>query len=103
MSHTASLFKRLCTDHEALINLGSQFGDFDPLGKLAYLDQMEAIEDRWDIFFARFSLMGTLNQEYVEQCNAFLSSMGLNEQSFRELLKSCHGIMREDAEAERQY
>ena len=31
---------------------------FDPLVKLYYLDEMETMEDRWDVFFARFQLMG---------------------------------------------
>jgi len=78
-----------------------QYTSFDPLGKLVFLDEIEKIEDRWDVFFARFSLMGALNKDYIEQCNEFLASMSLNEQEYRELLKKCHLNMREEAEAER--
>eukprot|EP00957_Ditylum_brightwellii_P070074 5322548-Ditylum_brightwellii.AAC.1 len=62
---------------------------------------MEAIEDRWDVFFARFSLLGQLNQDFVKQCNGFLDSMNLSESDFKSLLKEAHEIMKRDAENER--
>jgi hypothetical protein len=94
-------YEALCRDHNDLIGLGASYATFDPVGKLAYLDQIEAIGERWDIFFARFSLLGQLNQDFVKQCNGFLDSMGLDEQGFRGLLKDTHDIMRKDAEIER--
>jgi len=94
-------YEKLCRDHMALIEFGEKFESFDPLGKIAYLDEIEKIQERWDIFFARFSLMGALNKEYVRQCEEFLSSMGLSEQEFRELLKRSHDLMREEAELQR--
>lgn len=51
-------YESLCRDHDGIIRLGQSFGTFDPLGKLAYLDSLEAIEERWDIFFSRFALLG---------------------------------------------
>jgi len=94
-------YEAICRDHNSLINMGGSYANFDAMGKLAFLDQIDAIEERWDIFFARFSLLGQLNQEFVKQCNAFLSGMGLDEQQFRALLKSTHKLMREEAERER--
>jgi hypothetical protein len=94
-------YERLCRDHLKLIEFGSRYDSFDPLGKLRYLDEIENVEERWDIFFTRFSLMGTLNEDFVKQCNAFLDSMGMDEEGYRKLLKKCHQIMRADAEAER--
>mmetsp|Transcript_22453 Transcript_22453/g.40504 ORF Transcript_22453/g.40504 Transcript_22453/m.40504 type:complete len:336 (-) Transcript_22453:425-1432(-) len=94
-------YKAICRDHQALVSLGSDYASYDPLGKIRYLDEIEKIEERWDVFFARFSLMGALNQDFIRQCNAFLDSMGLNESDFRKLLKKTHAIMREDAEKER--
>ena len=94
-------YEALCRDHNALISLGASYATFDPMGKIAFLDQIDTIEERWDVFFARFSLLGQLNQVFVKQCNAFLDSMGLDEQGFRQLLKDTHGIMRKDAERER--
>ena len=94
-------YEALCRDHNDLIALGASYATFDPMGKIAYLDQIEEIEERWDVFFARFSLLGQLNQVFVEQCNRFLESMNLDEQGFRQLLKDTHDIMRKDAERER--
>ena len=94
-------YEKLCRDHNQIIEMGGKYSSFDPLGKIAYLDMVEGIEERWDVFFARFSLMGSLNQQFVKECNAFLESMGLDEGEFRVLLSEAHRLMREDAEAER--
>lgn len=94
-------YEKLCRDHNSLIAFGSKYDTFDPLGKLRYLDEIEKIEERWNVFYARFKLMGVLNQDFVEQCNAFLAGMGLDEQGYQELLRKCHSMMRSDAEAER--
>lgn len=96
-----SEYARLCEDHQQLIDFGSRYASFDPVGKTMYLDQVAAIEDRWNVFFARFSLMGQLNKAYVEQCDAFLNSMGMTEEQYKELLQECHDLMRQDAENER--
>lgn len=94
-------YKALCRDHMQLIEFGAKYADFDPAGKLIYLDQIEAIEERWDVFFTRFKLMGALNPEYQKQCKSFLASMSLDETQYRELLKTAHELMRQEAERER--
>lgn len=94
-------YEKLCRDHVSLIEFGSKYDGFDPLGKLYYLDEIEKVEERWDVFFARFSLMGALNKQYIRQCNNFLAGMGMNEEDYRKLLKKCHQMMRDDADAER--
>jgi hypothetical protein len=94
-------YQALVRDHSSLIEFGAKYDDFDPLGKLAYLDQIEAVEDRWNVFFLRFQLMGALNADYQQQCDAFLASMNLKEDQYRDLLKKCHEIMRQDAQRER--
>ena len=94
-------YEKLCVDHKNLIEFGQGYARFDPLGKIAFLDQVEKIEERWDIFFARFSLLGALDKQFVVECNRFLQSMNLDETNFRELLKRAHDLMREDAERER--
>ena len=95
-------YEKLCEDHSQLIEFGGRYASFDPLGKLYYLDQIEAIQERWDVFFARFSLLQALNKDYIDQCNAFLGSMGMTEDDYRKLLKKCHELMRQDAEDERK-
>jgi hypothetical protein len=94
-------YQRLCRDHMSLIELGGKYGSFDPSGKLMYLDEVEKIQDRWDVFFARFQLMGALNPKYIRQCNDFLASMNMDEVRYRNLLKRCHDLMRKEAEKER--
>jgi hypothetical protein len=91
-------YERLCRDHSKLIQMGAAYGSFDRSGKLVYLDEIEKIQERWDVFFARFSLLGQLSKTFVKQCDGFLSSMGMNEKDFRQLLKRAHDIMRQDAD-----
>jgi len=93
--------EQLCRDHRQLIELGEKYDDFDPLGKLCYLDQVEKIHERWEVFLARFQLLGALNPVYLQECKAFLASLGLDEEQYRELLGQAHAWMREEAEAER--
>ena len=37
-------YEKLCRDHDGLIRMGASYGSFDPLGKLAFLDALEAVE-----------------------------------------------------------
>lgn len=94
-------YEALCRDHDEIIKFGASYSSFDPLGKLLYIEGIEQIKERWDISFARFSLLGQINQKFVSQCNNFLQSMNLSEKDFKSLLKLSHDIMKEDAEQER--
>ena len=94
-------YDNLCHDHANLIEMGARYTNFDCSGKLAYLDAIDLIGERWDVFFTRFSLMGKLDKTFSRQCTEFLASMGLNEDEYRKLLKKAHQIMRQDAERER--
>lgn len=94
-------YEALCRSHNSLIKLGEGFGTFDPLGKLAYLDELEKVEERWDVFFQRFALLGELNPTFKQQTDEYLSGMGMSATDFREVLAEAHGLMRADAEKER--
>ncbi len=94
-------YEALCRDHAKLIEFGQKYGTFDPLGKVAFIDAVEAVEARWDVFFSRFSLLGALNPTFKEQTDAFLGSMGMSNELFREALGEAHALMRADAEKER--
>ena len=94
-------YKKLVLDHSNAIEFGGKYDDFDPLGKLAYLDEIEKIEERWESFFFRFKLMNAINEDYKKQCDQFLASMSMTEDDFRKLLKKGHDLMRKDAERER--
>ena len=74
----AAEYQKLCEDHDALIRMGQGYGDFDPLGKVAFLDALEAVEERWAIFYGRFALTGELSAEFAEQTDRFLTQMGLD-------------------------
>ena len=47
----------LVTQHKELVKLGAMYGKMDRGGKLIYLDQIEALEQRWGVFLKRFELM----------------------------------------------
>jgi hypothetical protein len=91
-------YTKLCRDHANLIEMGAKYGNFDSSGKIAFLDAIELIGERWDVFFARFNLMGKIDKKFMRECDTFLASMGLNEEEFKKLLKKAHKIMRADAE-----
>lgn len=97
-----SEYESICRSHDSIIKMGEKFGTFDPLGKIAFLDALEAVEERWDVFFGRFALMGELNQEFVEQTTTFLEALGMSVEEYRTCLNEAHDLMRADAEAERQ-
>jgi len=91
---------RLETDHRALVDMGIRFGTFDPQDKSALLDDVQSVEERWDIVIARFELTGALNPTFVEESQRFLDGMGIGAGGFRDLLKSAHDRMRDAAEKE---
>lgn len=48
--------KQLFADYQYLIELGVKYGKFDREGQKIYIDQMEAVLDRCEIFMKRFEL-----------------------------------------------
>jgi hypothetical protein len=93
-------YNRLCRDHANLIEFGATYGSFDRIGKLLYLDEIDKIQERWDVFLTRFSLMGALGKDYIEQCDFIFTSIGMKEAEYRQHLKDCHDLMRKEAELE---
>lgn len=87
----------LVRDHEQLIKMGANYGSFDAAGKEIFIDQIEAIESRWEIFMKRFELLGELNPQYAKESQEFLAQMGLQPSEFRQLLRDAHETMRADA------
>jgi hypothetical protein len=73
--------KTLFTDYQNLIQLGTRYGKFDREGKLMYIEQMEAIMDRYKIFMKRFELSEDFQaQMTVEQLKTQLGSYGMTPQ-----------------------
>ena len=87
-------FASLSRDHRALIDFGSSYGAWDGFGQRAYLDQIDAIEERWAVFLGRFKLLGDLNPEFLEQTDAFLEGIGLSRAEYLELHAQSHARLR---------
>lgn len=94
-------YERLMTDQVDLMKFGTKYGTFDPIDKLAFLDQIDEVESRWDVLFFRFQLMNVINPEYKRQCDKYLAFMGMDEEKYVEYHKKAHEMMRKSAEAER--
>ncbi|MGB3206741.1 MAG: DUF1825 family protein [Crinalium sp.] len=73
--------KQLFEDYQALINLGSKYGKFDRDGKKMFIEQMEAMMDRYRIFMKRFELSEDfMAQMTVQQMNTQLGQFGITPQ-----------------------
>lgn len=73
--------KKLFQDYQSLIELGGSYGKFDREGKLMYIEQMEAIMDRYKVFMKRFELSDDFSaQMTVEQLKTQLGQFGMTPQ-----------------------
>jgi DNA polymerase III delta prime subunit len=73
--------KKLFEDYQSLMELGSGYGKFDREGKKMFIDQMEAIMDRYKIFMKRFELSEDFSaQMTVEQLKTQLGEYGMTPQ-----------------------
>ncbi|NEQ38514.1 MAG: DUF1825 family protein [Okeania sp. SIO3I5] len=73
--------KKLFEDYQSLINLGSAYGKFDREGKKMYIEQMEAMMDRYRIFMKRFELSEDfMAQMTMEQLKTQLNQFGITPQ-----------------------
>ena len=73
--------KKLFEDYQELINLGGDYGKFDLEGKKIYIQQMEAIMERYRIFMKRFELSEDFMAKMtVEQLKTQLGQFGMTPQ-----------------------
>ena len=73
--------KQLFEDYQSLIMLGSNYGKFDREGKKMYIEQMEAMMDRYKIFMKRFELSEDFTaQMTMEQLKTQLNQFGVTPQ-----------------------
>ncbi len=73
--------KQLFEDYQSLLKLGSEYGKFDREGKKLFIEQMEAMMDRYRIFMKRFELSDDfMAQMTVEQLNTQLGQFGITPQ-----------------------
>ncbi|MEQ8754345.1 DUF1825 family protein [Coleofasciculus sp. G1-WW12-02] len=73
--------KQLFEDYQSLVQLGGSYGKFDREGKKIFIDQMEAMMERYRIFMKRFELSEDfMAQMTVEQLNTQLGQFGITPQ-----------------------
>lgn len=69
--------KQLFGDYQSLVQLGSEYGKFDREGKKLYIEQMEAVMERYRIFMKRFELSEDFTAKMtVEQLKTHLGQFG---------------------------
>ncbi|HCF30447.1 MAG TPA: DUF1825 domain-containing protein [Cyanobacteria bacterium UBA11049] len=93
--------KQLFEDYQALIQLGNNYGKFDREGKKLFIEQMEAMMERYRIFMKRFELSEDfVAQMTVEQLRTQLNQFGITPQQMFDQMHST--LERMKAELEKQ-
>lgn len=70
--------KNLFQEYQTLMQLGSEYGKFDREGKKIFIDKMENLMDRYQIFMKRFELSEDfMAQMTVEQLKTQLNQFGI--------------------------
>jgi hypothetical protein len=73
--------RQLFEDYQSLTQLGSEYGKFDREGKKIFIDKMEALMERYQIFMKRFELSEDFSaQMTVEQLKTQLGQFGMTPQ-----------------------
>ncbi len=73
--------KSLFEDYQSLMQLGGRYGKFDREGKIMFIQQMEAMMERYRIFMKRFELSEDFSaQMTVEQLKTQLGQFGMTPQ-----------------------
>jgi hypothetical protein len=93
--------KQLFDDYQALIKLGNNYGKFDREGKKLFIEQMEAMMERYRIFMKRFELSEDfMAQMTIEQLKTQLSQFNVTPQQMFEQMNLT--LQRMKAELEKQ-
>ena len=79
--------KKLFTDYQNLMKLGSDYGKFDREGKKMFIGNMEGLMDRYKVFMKRFELSEDFQAKMtVEQLRTQLGQFGITpEQMFDQM------------------
>ena len=74
--------RRLFSDYQKLMQLGSEYGKFDREGKKLYIEQMEEMMDRYRVFMKRFELSEDFQAKLtVEQLRTQLGQFGMTPET----------------------
>ena len=82
--------KKLFTDYQNLMQLGSDYGKFDREGKVMFIDTMEHLMETYKVFMKRFELSEDFQAKMtVEQLKTQLSQFGITpDQMFDQMNKT---------------
>ena len=82
--------KKLFTDYQNLMKLGSDYGKFDREGKAMFIDTMEGLMERYKVFMKRFELSEDFQAKMtVEQLKTQLGQFGITpDQMFDQMNKT---------------
>jgi phosphoenolpyruvate carboxylase len=73
--------KKLFEDYQSLMKLGGEYGKFDREGKKIFINSMESLMDRYQIFMKRFELSEDfMAQMTVQQLKTQLGQFGITPQ-----------------------
>ncbi|MDB9495776.1 DUF1825 family protein [Spirulina major CS-329] len=82
--------KQLFEDYQSMMNLGGDYGKFDREGKKMFIENMEALMERYHIFMKRFELSDDfMAQMTVQQLKTQLGQFGITpQQMFEQMHKT---------------
>jgi hypothetical protein len=93
--------KRLFLDYQQLMQIGGDYGKFDREGKKLYIEQMEAMMDRYRVFMKRFELSEDFQAKLtVEQLRTQLGQFGLTPEAMFEQMHHTLERMKGQLEAQ---
>jgi len=73
--------KNLFEDYQSLTQLGGEYGKFDREGKILFIEKMEELMERYQIFMKRFELSDDFSAKMtVEQLKTQLGQFGMTPQ-----------------------
>ena len=91
--------RQLFEDYQSLMQLGSEYGKFDREGKKLYIQRMEELMDRYQIFMKRFELSEDfMAQMTVQQLKTQLGQFGITPQQMFEQMNMTLERMKSEIE-----
>ena len=91
--------RQLFEDYQSLMQLGSEYGKFDREGKKLYIQRMEELMDRYQIFMKRFELSEDfMAQMTVQQLKTQLGQFGMTPQQMFEQMNMTLERMKSEIE-----
>ncbi|HEY9824704.1 MAG TPA: DUF1825 family protein [Stenomitos sp.] len=91
--------KQLFEDYQSLTRLGGDYGKFDREGKVLFIEQMEAMMERYKVFMKRFELADDFMAKLtVEQMNTQLGQFGITSQQMFDQMRQTLERMKQQIE-----